>query len=79
MPDDATDGAATDGARDADGDTDDDTVPTVELDLYQLSVSVSGRSDDDLAAVEGTARDLMGYLVDQAERLEEGGGGRGVS
>lgn len=84
MADDATGGAATDGSRDDGDGTDDengadDTVPAVELNVYQLSVSVSGRSDDDLAAVEDTARRLMDYLVDRAERLEERGDGRGVS
>jgi hypothetical protein len=55
-----------------------DTVPTVDLDLYQLSVSVGGQAEDDLADVEETARELMTYLVDQAERLEERPDERGL-
>ncbi|MFB6281090.1 MAG: hypothetical protein ABEH40_03630 [Haloferacaceae archaeon] len=65
-----------DGDRPGDGGT--DTVPTVDLDLYQLSVSVSGQAEDDLGDVEATARKLMEYLVDQAERLEERPDERGL-
>ncbi|WP_380676477.1 hypothetical protein [Salinigranum sp. GCM10025319] len=57
----------------------DETVPTVELDLYDLSVRVSGQSTDDLDAVEGTARGLMDYLVGQAQRLEDRPDDRGLS
>ncbi|MFB6304529.1 MAG: hypothetical protein ABEH47_05135 [Haloferacaceae archaeon] len=70
----ATDGSTADG-RSEEGD---ETVPSVDLNVYQLSVSVSGRSDDDLAEVEETARRLMDYLVDRAERLEEHPEGRGL-
>jgi hypothetical protein len=57
----------------------DETVPTVELDLYDLSVRVSGQSTDDLDAVEGAARSLMDYLVDQAQALEDRPDDRGLS
>ncbi|WP_255246133.1 hypothetical protein [Halolamina sp. CBA1230] len=49
----------------------DDTVPRVDLALRELSVSVTGRSDDDLETVEESARDLMGYLVEEAGQLED--------
>ncbi len=55
----------------------DETVPRVEMGLYQLSVAVSGRSDDDLEAVEGAARRLMDYLVERSETLEERPADRG--
>lgn len=55
-----------------------DTVPTVDLELYQLTVSVSGQADDELADVEETARGLMAYLVDQSQRLEERPDDRGL-
>lgn len=71
--------AASDGGNGDGTDEEDGTVPSVDLTVYQLSVSVSGRSDDELADVEATARGLMDYLVEQAERLEEGSEGRGVS
>ncbi|MFB6080018.1 MAG: hypothetical protein ABEJ81_03295 [Haloferacaceae archaeon] len=54
------------------------TVPAVDLDLYQLSVSVSGQAEDELEDVEATARRLMEYLVDQSERLEERPDERGL-
>jgi hypothetical protein len=57
--------------------TGDETVPRVEMGLYQLSVAVSGRSDDDLEAVEGAARRLMDYLVERSETLEERPADRG--
>ena len=68
-------------AHDDNGEDDngDETVPTVELDLYDLSVRVSGQSTDDLDAVEGAARGLMDYLVDQAQRLEDRPDDRGLS
>jgi hypothetical protein len=59
--------------------TDDQTVPSVELDLYDLSVRVSGQSTDDLDAVDEAARGLMNYLVDQARRLEDRPDDRGLS
>ncbi|MFB6221245.1 MAG: hypothetical protein ABEH90_07380 [Halolamina sp.] len=49
----------------------DKTVPRVELALQELSVSVTGRSDDDLDAVEESARELMQYLVTEIDELEE--------
>ncbi|ADQ67177.1 hypothetical protein GL213_08015 [Halogeometricum borinquense] len=57
----------------------DDTVPNVELGLYQLSVRVSGRSEDDLQSVEDSAKRLMDYLIDRAEELEERPDDRGLS
>ncbi|MFB6302487.1 MAG: hypothetical protein ABEH78_06470 [Haloferacaceae archaeon] len=63
---------------DGNGDGGTPTVPTVDLDLYQLSVSVSGQAEDELTDVEETARRLMEYLVDQAERLEERPDERGL-
>ena len=68
-------------AHDGNGEEDngDETVPTVELDLYDLSVRVSGQSTDDLDAVEDAARGLMDYLVDQAQRLEDRPDDRGLS
>ncbi len=49
----------------------DETVPRVDLALQELSVTVTGRSNDDLEDVEESARDLMGYLVAEAGELEE--------
>ena len=49
----------------------DKTVPRVELSLQDLSVSVTGQSDDDLEAVEESALGLMASLVEEADRLEE--------
>jgi len=57
--------------RTADDSGDDKTVPRVDLELQELSVTVTGRSNDDLEAVEASARDLMGYLVAEAGELEE--------
>lgn len=65
-------------APDADGSPTPDTVPRVDLSLYQVSVSVSGRAEDDLDDVEETARRLMDYLVDRAETLEEEPDERGL-
>ncbi|ELZ34523.1 hypothetical protein C474_02421 [Halogeometricum pallidum JCM 14848] len=56
----------------------DDTVPNVELGLYQLSVRVSGRSGDDLQTVEDSAKRLMDYLIDRAGELEERPDDRGL-
>jgi hypothetical protein len=56
----------------------DETVPAVEIELYQLSVSVSGQSDDSLEDIEGTARRLMDYLVEQAQSLEDAPDNRGL-
>ena len=49
----------------------DKTVPRVDLALRDLSVSVTGRSEDDLETVEKSARDLMAYLVEEADELED--------
>jgi hypothetical protein len=57
----------------------DETVPAVEMDLYDLSVRVSGQSSDDLDAVEDAARSLMDYLVEQAHALEDRPDDRGLS
>ena len=76
-----TDESAVDGKLDRPDDANDDggeTVPTVDLDLYQLSVSVTGRSDDELGDVEDTARRLMEYLVGQSAHLEEHPDDRGL-
>ena len=75
-----TDDAATPDDERASGDqsASDDTQPTVELSLYQLSVSVAGRSDDDLADVQSTAGELMDFLVERAETLEEAPDDRGL-
>ena len=49
----------------------DKTVPRVSLALNELSVSVTGRSEDDLEAVEESAQELMTYLVEETVELEE--------
>jgi hypothetical protein len=77
-----TDADPVDGGDAEDADVNngyDDTVPNVELGLYQLSVRVSGRSDDDLKTVEDSAKRLMDYLIDRAEELEERPDDRGLS
>ncbi len=61
------------------GDSGDETVPTVELDLYDISVRVSGQSTDDLDTVGDTAREMMDYLVDRAKELEDAPDDRGLS
>lgn len=58
--------------------SEDDTVPRVELELYQASVRVSGRSTDDLHTVQGAARELMDYLIDRARDLEDSPDDRGL-
>ncbi|UIO98941.1 hypothetical protein Hbl1158_10380 [Halobaculum sp. CBA1158] len=91
---DPSDAAEADGTGDADEtgdivegatsrDADDrseggDTVPEVELGLYQVSVRVQGRSDDDLATVEETATELIDHLVERASTLEEEPDQRGL-
>ncbi|MEZ3143109.1 hypothetical protein [Halobaculum sp. MBLA0143] len=55
-----------------------DTAPEVELGLYQINVRVKGSADDDLAAVEESARGLVEHLVDQAKHLEDEPDGRGL-
>lgn len=72
------DGARASGdASDGESQTD-ETVPKVELGLYQISVTVQGRSTDDLDAVEETAEGLLDTLVDRAEELEESPDDRGL-
>ncbi len=56
----------------------DETTPHVELDLYQISVRVSGQSSDELREVESTARRLMDYLIEQSETLEDAPDDRGL-
>jgi hypothetical protein len=55
-----------------------DTAPEVELGLYQINVRVKGSADDDLAAVEESARGLVEHLVGQAKELEDEPDGRGL-
>ena len=75
MPEDDT----TDGDVDADAEREaDGSVPEIELSLYQATVSVSGRSDDDLEDVEATARALMEYLADLSEELDDEPDGIGL-
>jgi hypothetical protein len=70
--------ADADGGEDED-DRGDETVPNVELSLYELSVRVSGRSDDDLRSVEESATRLMDYLIERSEALEERPDERGLT
>lgn len=49
----------------------DETVPRVELALQDLSVAVTGQSDDDLERIEESALGLMASLVEEADKLEE--------
>jgi len=65
-------------AADLDSSDADETTPHVELQLYQLSVGVTGQSDDDLDDVSATAKELMDYLVDTAESLEDDPDDRGL-
>jgi|GEM_PF-2930794 len=55
-----------------------ETAPEVELGLYQIDVRVKGSADDDLEAVETTARGLVEHLVEQAKQLEDEPDGRGL-
>jgi len=55
-----------------------ETVPEVELGLYQVSVRVSGQAGDDLAEVEETATRLVDHLVERARTLEEEPDRRGL-
>jgi hypothetical protein len=57
--------------RSTDASGEDGTVPRVDLGLRELSVSVTGRSDDDLETVAESAQDLMGYLVAETDGLED--------
>ena len=79
MGEDGDDGSTDDGRRPAGGPGADKTVPRVDLALQDLTVTVTGRSDDDLETVEESARDLMGYLVAEADELEEGHDEYGLS
>jgi len=80
-PVDATVEAADGGTdeRDNGNGNGDETVPHVELDLYELSVRVSGQSSDELDDVEASATRLMDYLVDHAKELEDQPDSRGLS
>lgn len=49
----------------------DQTVPRVDLSVRDLSVSVTGRSEDDLETVEESAVGLMSFLVEEMDELEE--------
>jgi hypothetical protein len=69
---------AVDGEASAEADRPDETVPAVELGLYQLSVKVNGQSSDSIDDVEASARRLMDYLVDTAEALEDNPDDRGL-
>jgi hypothetical protein len=55
-----------------------ETVPEVELSLYQVTVRVKGQGDDSLDDVEDSARDLIDHLVDHAQTLEDSPDGRGL-
>ncbi|ELZ70444.1 hypothetical protein C5B91_06500 [Haloferax sp. Atlit-10N] len=76
---DATVEAADGGTDERDNGNGDETVPHVELDLYELSVRVSGQSNDELDDVEASATRLMDYLVDHAKELEDQPDSRGLS
>lgn len=75
-----TDGGTSEAADDHEkpDDTSADSAPSVELELYQLSVSVTGKSADDLSDVEESAVRLLEELVDTAEQLEDSPDGRGL-
>lgn len=47
------------------------TTPRIDLALHGITVSVTGRSEDELDAVEESARGLMDYLVEKNEQLED--------
>lgn len=68
---------STDEAPDEEIETD-DTVSSVELELYQITVSVTGQAEDDLPAVEESAVRLLDEVVDRAEQLQDGPDGRGL-
>ncbi|ESS11028.1 MAG: hypothetical protein A07HR60_02173 [uncultured archaeon A07HR60] len=76
-----TDGGSaepTDEAPDGGESESDDTVPSVELELFQISVSVTGQAEDDLPAVEESAVRLLDEVVERAEQLQDGPDGRGL-
>lgn len=76
-------GSATDGG-DAEAEADDaetasdDTVPQIDLGLYQITVSVTGTADDGLEDVEDTAERLLDRLVERAQDLEDAPDDRGL-
>ena len=82
MTDDADDAVVANGDADGvdavPGPAEDETVPTVELELYELTVRLSGRSDDDLTDVEESAKRLLDYLVENAQHLEDHPDERGL-
>lgn len=49
----------------------DPTTPRVDLALHGITVSVTGRSEDELDTVEESARHLMDYLVEKNDELED--------
>jgi hypothetical protein len=73
-----TDQVASVDDEDAAEERGDETVPNVELSLYELSVRVSGRSDDGLRDVEESATRLMDYLIERSKELEERPDDRGL-
>jgi len=75
---DGSQGERIDAEAALDDNGEDETTPHVDLQLYQLTVKVSGQSDDDLDDVAATARELMDYLVDTAESLEDQPDNRGL-
>lgn len=79
-PEESTDGDETvESPHDeSDAEAGNDKPPTVELELHQLTVSASGRTDDELETVAYRARELMDYLIDHAERLDDQPDGRGL-
>lgn len=68
-----------DETREESTETHDPTVPQVELTLYQLNVKVSGQATDGLDDVEASAMELMDYLIEQSQSLEDRPDGRGLS
>ncbi|KAB1196173.1 MULTISPECIES: hypothetical protein [Haloferax] len=70
---------AADGGMHEQNGNGDETVPHVELSLYELSVRVSGQSDDKLEDVEQSATRLMEFLIDQTKQLEDQPDTRGLS
>jgi hypothetical protein len=63
---------------DAEEEASHDTAPEVKLNLYQLSVGVTGQTTDDLEDVEASATRLMDYLVEKAGDLEDHPDDRGL-
>lgn len=67
-----------DNGDDNSGEHGGDTVPSIEMGLFQISVSVTGKTTDDLEDVEATAERLLDRLVERAEDLEDAPDGRGL-